>query len=113
MAYSRSKLGNLWQFAELARRRPKMTVISVHPGVVATELEGGVTGIVGAFKRTFFISPEEGAQAALIAATQPMENGAYFHNTRGRMLLRDEDAAVDARKAAAFWDQLEALTDKG
>lgn len=36
--YSQSKLANIIYAAELARRHPELTSISVHPGVVATDL---------------------------------------------------------------------------
>jgi len=108
-AYCRSKLGNLWQFKELARRHPELDVTIVHPGVVATALEGPSTGIGGFVKRQIMASPEQGAQASLIAATQDLPSGTYFHNMYGVMALRDADPAMDTDKAARFWDLLEGL----
>ncbi|MEO0961430.1 MAG: SDR family NAD(P)-dependent oxidoreductase [Pseudomonadota bacterium] len=109
MAYCRSKLGNLWQFGELAKRHPELQVVMVHPGVAATALEGPSTGIGGFVKRQIMASPEQGAQASLIAATQELPSGTYFHNMYGVMALRDQDPAMDADKAARFWDLLETL----
>lgn len=109
MAYARSKLGNIWQFRELAARTTDLKVTLVHPGVVATELEGGLTGLVGTFKRWAMISPDLGAQASLIAATQDLPAGAYFHNTRGVMRLNPDDPANDLNKQAAFFELLESL----
>jgi retinol dehydrogenase-12/retinol dehydrogenase-13 len=109
-AYSRSKLGNLWIAAELAKRSPHLEVRVVHPGVVATNL-GGAAGMPGAWLlRRFMLSPEEGAQMPLVCATQPgLENGGYWHNAYGRMLLPATDPARARERAARLWEQCEAL----
>ncbi|MEO1027793.1 MAG: SDR family NAD(P)-dependent oxidoreductase [Pseudomonadota bacterium] len=106
-AYCRSKLGNLWQYRELARRYPQLTVIAVHPGVVATNLEGSSEGLTGAIKRAIMISPEQGAQSSLIAATQDLPSGSYFHNKYGQMQLPEHDPAMQDAKAREFWNILE------
>jgi hypothetical protein len=56
------------------------------------------------------IEPETGAQMPLHCATQPIERGASFHNTRGRMRLRPSDPAAPRIKAAAVRERLEVLT---
>jgi NAD(P)-dependent dehydrogenase (short-subunit alcohol dehydrogenase family) len=110
LAYCRSKLGNLWFVRELSRRYPELRVYVVHPGVIASELAGGNTGLAGAVKRALMLSPEAGAQTTLFCASQPgLVSGAYYHNTQGRMELRDDDPAYDARKAEALWTTLEEL----
>jgi NAD(P)-dependent dehydrogenase (short-subunit alcohol dehydrogenase family) len=107
LAYSRSKLGNLWFGFELQRRHPELEVAVVHPGVVASNLGGQAPP---AFVRNvMMIELEEGAQAPLFCATQPIERGAYYHNTQGRMLLRAPDPAADPDAAKACWERLEAL----
>ncbi len=108
-AYARSKLGNLWQFGELAWRHPEYRTISIHPGVVATGLIGGAGGLTGAVKALMFLPPDLGAQASLIAATQDLPNGAYFHNIHGLIDLPEGDPAADTARAAAFWEDLETL----
>ena len=109
-AYCRSKLGNLWQAGELARRHPELHVHAVHPGVIASELGGPNTGMAGAFKRALMISPERGAQTSLFCATWPgLESGSYYHNVLGRVELHPDDPAADATRAAALWDELERL----
>lgn len=111
-AYSRSKLGNIWQAFELARRHPELIGIAVHPGVVATALEGRTTGFVGALKRAIMISPDAGAQAALIATTQELPTGSYYHNTRGLVDLRPNDPALNTAQAASFWDLLDIYSQR-
>ena len=112
-AYCRSKLGNLWIGAELAKRSPSLEVAVVHPGVVATNL-GGDAGALGNFvKRRILISPELGAQMPLFCATQPgLESGGYWHNAHGRMRLASSDPACDAASAARLWDTCEALSSR-
>ena len=113
LAYCRSKLGNLWQGRELARRHPALRVHVVHPGVVATDLGGSVGGAAAAMKRAILLAPEQGAQTTLFCATQhALESGAYYHNTLGRVELRPEDPAADDVRAAAFWELLESLAAK-
>lgn len=109
--YGGSKLGNLWQVLELKKRYPGTTAYAVHPGVILSGFGGGIPS--GGFKhwlaRKILISEEQGAQAALTAATQDLPNGAYWHNVCGIMSLPQGDAALDAQKAEKLWDQLEAL----
>jgi NAD(P)-dependent dehydrogenase (short-subunit alcohol dehydrogenase family) len=104
-AYRRAKLGNLWLARELAKRRPALRVVAVHPGVVASNLVPGG----GALKRRVFLDCEAGAQASLLAATQPaLASGSYLHNTGGLVRFAPEDPAEDAAGAAALWDVCEA-----
>jgi NAD(P)-dependent dehydrogenase (short-subunit alcohol dehydrogenase family) len=99
-AYCRSKLGNLWLVRELARRRPQLHVVAVHPGVVASDLVRGFDAV----KRLVLLDCELGAQTSLYAATQPgLASGAYLHNTLGRMELAPDDPAADDAAARALW----------
>jgi protochlorophyllide reductase len=109
-AYCRSKLGNLWIAAELARRLPQFEVRVVHPGVVATNLGGDAGWLGNRVKRRFFISPHDGAQMPLICATQPgLENGGYYHNVYGAVRLGADDPARNAGAAAELWERCEIL----
>jgi NAD(P)-dependent dehydrogenase (short-subunit alcohol dehydrogenase family) len=103
-AYRRAKLGNLWFARELARRRPALRVVAVHPGVVASNLVRGLD----ALKRRLLLDCEAGAQASLVAATHPeLESGSYLHNTGGIVRFAPSDPAEDAGAAAALWDVCE------
>ena len=109
-AYCRSKLGNLWIGAELARRSLGLEVAVVHPGVVATNLGGEAGALANRFKQLIMISPELGAQTPLLCATQPgLESGGYWHNAHGRMRLAASDPALDAAAAAKLWETCETL----
>lgn len=109
--YGGSKLGNLWQMSELKNRYPNIHVSTVHPGVILSGLGGGIHG--GGFKHLLaskvLISEEQGAQASLIAATQDIPNGTYWHNVCGLMSFSEGDAAIDNQKSKALWNQLEIL----
>ncbi|KAJ7042996.1 hypothetical protein C8F04DRAFT_945200, partial [Mycena alexandri] len=85
MRYGQSKLANILYAAELARRYPKITAVSIHPGVVRTELVSTQSAITKAmivltnpFSR---LSPTEGAYNTLWAATSDKKkivNGGYY-----------------------------------
>jgi len=109
--YGGSKLGNLWQVLELNKHYPNINSYAVHPGVILSGFGGGVP--TGGFKdwlaKKILISEEQGAQAALIAATQDLPNGAYWHNVCGIMSLPKGDAALDIQKADKLWGRLEEL----
>jgi NAD(P)-dependent dehydrogenase (short-subunit alcohol dehydrogenase family) len=112
-AYCRSKLGNLWIGAELARRSPGLEVAVVHPGVVATNLGGDAGALGNRLKRRIMISPELGAQMPLFCATQPgLESGGYWHNAHGRMRLAANDPARDTASAGKLWEICEALSSQ-
>lgn len=84
--YGQSKLANIVYPAELARRHPSITSVSLHPGVVKTDLLGNLglrdkilvyLGNIGNV-----IGPEEGVlnqlRAAAGAKKGTLENGAYY-----------------------------------
>ena len=113
-AYSRSKLGCMWWAIELDKRNPKLKVNIVHPGVVDSGLGGETTGMIRKLMRKWLlISPELGAQTTLLCATQPnIASGEYYHNTMGKVELRDQDIALDQSRSGEFWDMLEQLRTK-
>jgi len=105
-AYCRSKLGTLWFARELARRRPELTVVAVHPGVVASNLVRGMDAV----KARLLLDCEAGAQTSLVAATHTeIVSGSYLHNTRGWVQLAPGDPAANADAAEALWEECEGL----
>jgi NAD(P)-dependent dehydrogenase (short-subunit alcohol dehydrogenase family) len=108
-AYARSKLGNVWFARELARRRPRLTVVVVHPGVVASNLVAGFGGL----KRRLLLDCEQGAQTSLLAAAQPdLPSGCYLHNTLGLVPWLREDPGSNDEKARALWELCERLAEE-
>jgi len=111
MAYSRSKLGNIWFSAELQRRYPKLEVCAVHPGVIASGLGGKATGFSAFMQGIMMLDVERGAQTPLWCATQAgVERGAYYHNTMGRLALSPSDPASSVAEAGKLWARLEELS---
>lgn len=110
LAYCRSKLGNLWIAGELVRRFPDLTVHVAHPGVVASGLGGDFGSIGDRIRGSLMIATELGAQTPLLCATQDgLQNGGYYHNTLGHVLLSETDPARDAAAAESLWEHCEAL----
>jgi NAD(P)-dependent dehydrogenase (short-subunit alcohol dehydrogenase family) len=108
--YANSKLGNLWQTMELTKRYPTIKSLAIHPGVIASGFVGNSkTGFLHWLRSKLLISEEEGAQAALIAATQDLPNGTYWHNTLGVVDLPTDDIARDSHKSLQQWQTLEKL----
>lgn len=76
--YGQSKLANLLMGRELAKRKPGITSVVAHPGVVFTNLVDSL----GAEDKAFidqicegkYLTPEEGAHTQLWAATTKREN---------------------------------------
>jgi len=111
-AYSRSKVGMMWWAYELHRLFPNYKMNLVHPGIVPSGLGNDENSFfVRAFGR-LFITAEMGAQMTLICATQSnIENGAYYHNTLGKVLIPKNDIALNVDLSKQFWLTLEKIYD--
>ncbi len=109
-AYGSSKLANLWQVLGLSKHYPMFKAIAIHPGVIASGFANAKkSGFYHWLRTKLLISEEEGAQAALIAATQNIPNGAYWHNTLGIVDLPEDDIAKNPVKANEQWQELETI----
>jgi NAD(P)-dependent dehydrogenase (short-subunit alcohol dehydrogenase family) len=107
-AYSRSKLGAMWLVDTLHGFLPQLQMYHVHPGVMDNTLSGNDNPL----PKALMISNEQGAQTTLICATADaalLENGAYYHNTLGKLVLQPTDPAKNAAKAQAFWQLVEGI----
>ncbi|KAL4805634.1 hypothetical protein BDV18DRAFT_152392 [Aspergillus unguis] len=86
--YGASKAANILFAAELARRHPSLTAVSVHPGVIATDLYGAVqegnplAGLGVKFLGSIGTKVDQGAWnqlwAAVGAKKEQLINGAYY-----------------------------------
>ena len=111
-AYSRSKLGNIWIAKELHQRFPEMKVYIVHPGVIQTNLMG-TSWLEQKIKGWLLLSPSQGAQLSLIAATQPnLQNGGYYHNVSGLVQFDPQDPAMNHHRSKEMWEQCEGFVQK-
>ena len=83
--YSQSKLANILYSAELSRRHPDITFVSIHPGVIKTGIVTGLSTFYRYFTEILTIwqqvSVEEGVKNQLWAASTEkaaIENGAFY-----------------------------------
>jgi retinol dehydrogenase-12 len=81
--YEVSKLSNVLFTKELARRLQgsQVTTYAVHPGVVATDVWRRMPQPIRWIAKKFMLTPEQGAQSSLRAATAPelaSETGRYY-----------------------------------
>lgn len=112
--YGQSKLANMLYARELSRRYPSITSVSVHPGVVATELIGNSKFIDRALIHVTnfgnLLEPEEGAFNQVWAATasrEKLENGMYYEPV-GKMAQKKLDkTARDDGLAKRLWEWTE------
>lgn len=108
-AYSRSKLALVLFTRELARRLEGtgVTVNSLHPGGVATNIWGsplGPASFFGKVTRLFLLSPEKGARTQVYLASSPdvgQVSGEYFE-AGGKK--RSSAESYDQSLAERLWD---------
>ncbi|PNP85477.1 hypothetical protein FNYG_01306 [Fusarium nygamai] len=113
--YAISKLANVHYATALAERYPKIKVISVHPGIVQTNLQAPIIEsslIMGTITRIMTsliaVNPAKGALNQLWAATDPKaESGVFYHPVgvkgKGSKLSQDKEA----REKLWEWTQQE------
>jgi len=107
--YAQSKLANVLFTRELARRLAgtSVTVNSVHPGAVTTNLgisrETGFGKWVYALLKPFFLTPAQGAETAVYLATSPEVtalSGQYFYR---KAIAATATRAQDDAMAERLW----------
>lgn len=119
--YGQSKLADILLAKSMAKHYPQITSVSLHPGLVKTQLANSVDGslISGALKLMSWLplysSPLEGAYNALWAATAPkaqIANGAYYDPVGKKEAKKGQsggmaDIARDADLADRLWQWTE------
>lgn len=107
-AYFQSKLANVLMARELSKRlqRSGVTVNSLHPGAVKTELgrQQPILSVVLYPFYWFFKTPKSGAQTTLTVALDPaLENvsGKYFDNCQ---IKKESAAAQNDEEALWLWN---------
>ncbi|MEO0811671.1 MAG: SDR family oxidoreductase [Myxococcota bacterium] len=104
-AYARSKAANVLFCAELARREPAIASMSLHPGVVHTEIWRQIPAPVRWWVTRKMISPEEGAKTSLHCALDPsVTSGGYYDECA----LREPSELVQNQELAReLWERSE------
>ena len=112
-AYSRSKVGLMWWAYQLHKNYPQYKMNLVHPGIVPSGLGNDENTLLVRTIGRLFISAKLGAQMTLICVTQPnIENGAYYNNVFGKVILPENDIALDTKRAEQFWQTLKDIYTK-
>lgn len=108
--YGQSKLANILYAAELARRYPQITSLSIHPGVVETDLVGNLGRanklFVYAANMGKVVKPAEGAYNQLWAATsdkKKLANGTFYEPI-GVVSTKHDKLSQDAKLAETLWE---------
>ncbi|QPC71206.1 hypothetical protein HYE68_001958 [Fusarium pseudograminearum] len=113
--YCISKLANVHYAAALAERHPSLKIISIHPGIVQTNLTGPAVNnslIMRTLSRLFLsvaaVNSSKGALNQLWALSDPKaESGVFYHPVgvtgKGSKLSQDKDA----RESLWEWTQKE------
>ncbi|CAG8883959.1 unnamed protein product [Penicillium nalgiovense] len=114
MRYGQSKLANLLYARELAKRFPGITSVSVHPGVVQTDLVNnlGIKEKMLVYATTWWmiLLPHEGAFSQTWAATvdkTKIRNGGYYEPVGKLEDGKLNSTARDDALAERLWDWTE------
>jgi NAD(P)-dependent dehydrogenase (short-subunit alcohol dehydrogenase family) len=114
-AYGQSKLALVLFTHELAKKLQGtgVTINSVHPGTVATNIwtrPFGPAGFIMALPKLFMTSPEQGAQTIVYLASSPDAknlNGEYLDKLK---VKKSSDESYDEEIAQRLWDVSAKLT---
>lgn len=121
--YGQSKLADIFLAQGMAKRYPQITSVAVHPGLVRTELNGGVErSLMTPFMKLLqyipliMLSPEKGSYNSLWCATTAkgdLENGGYYEpvgkKPPGKISTGTgmSELAKDERLADELWEWTE------
>jgi NAD(P)-dependent dehydrogenase (short-subunit alcohol dehydrogenase family) len=114
-AYGQSKLALVLFTHELAKKLQGtgVTVNSVHPGTVATNIWArplGPAGFIMALPKLFMTSPEKGAETIVYLASSPNANslnGEYLERSK---VKKSSDESYDEEIAQRLWEVSAKLT---
>jgi retinol dehydrogenase-12 len=114
-AYTASKLANVLFTVELARRLEGsgVTANCLHPGAVASRLghnNGRFAKVVTGLLVPFFLSPAQGAETSIWAASSPEIEGVSGRYFEKRKEVSPSSAARDAETARRLWRESCRLT---
>ena len=109
--YGVSKLCNVLFAQELARREPadQLVSVSLHPGVIASDIWRRIPGPARWLMTRFMKSPEDGAATSVHCATAPdvvANNGAFYADRRPK----EPSRYATPELARELWDRSEEWT---
>ena len=111
-AYRQSKLANILFTYELARRLEGtgVTVNSLHPGVIATNLARDMPRVIDLALKSFFTSSEKGADTSVYLASSPEVEGVTGKYFIARKEARSNEQSYNEEVARRLWDVSARLT---
>lgn len=108
-AYAVSKAANVLFASELTRRFPPLTSVSVHPGLVASDIWRPIPALLRPLVTRSMASPTEGMATTIMCATAPtLRNGYYADSVRTEPSSLARDPAV----AQELWERSEGWVQK-
>lgn len=103
--YRVSKLGNVLFAEESAHRFDRVESVSLHPGLVATEILRTLPPWIQKLAHRNALTPGRGARTSVYCATAPtLVNGGYYANEQ---LREPGEGAHDDRLAGELWERSE------
>ncbi len=109
LRYGQSKLANILFMSELARRHPELLCVTIHPGVIETDLVTSLSLVDQALIRASnigkMISAEDGVKNQLFTATRPradLVNGEFYEPVG--VVGSHSDLSKDENLAAKLWE---------
>lgn len=105
-AYGRSKLANILFTRHLASLldENEITVNSLHPGGVATNLYDKLNPVLRWVAKKLMISPRKGAETPVYLASSPEVEGITGKYFKNRKITKPSPAARDDRSAERLWE---------
>ncbi|OAF98767.1 oxidoreductase [Paraphaeosphaeria sporulosa] len=121
--YGHSKLANILYPAELARRYPEITSLSIHPGVVATDLmykqdwqTRWFIHITCWLQGLKYLTPHQGCwnqvYCAAVAKKEELVNGGFYYPVGLHAPDKLDKAATDANLAGRLWEWTQGVLQK-
>jgi len=110
--YGMTKYLDVFTTAELARREPNITAVSLHPGIVSTDLVGGLSGLTLKLwcaadgHRPCPRSAQQGASTQTylaVAGKWSLQNGMYYDSCKVHKSVRDEYALINGESATSTY----------
>lgn len=105
-AYGRSKLANILFTRHLSSLldENQITVNSLHPGGVATNLYDKLNPVLGWVAKKFMISPRKGAETPVYLASSSEVDGITGEYFKNRKITKPSSGARDDQSAEKLWE---------